>query len=398
MKNIKICIVGISCCGKSTLLESLKKLLPHFNVIEGSKALCEIANISKDELKALDSVDKDKLRAQFLVDLKSRQENIIVSGHYSFIHDDGDFEIAMKDDVRFYDLVLFLDTDITFIQERIRQRDKKQSSIETLQKWFDFELEGIQKQCVKYSVPFSAISSNADEVAAFITFFANNKAKIEPKSVFDTFMSQYGERLKQSKTIVLTDCDGTLDNKDGVKEFYKIKEVSEFKLENAFHNHIFYGFYQFFRLSKKRLEIDEKTFVAAVKQASQTMQPHKNLIDLLENAPANVIAITAGIRSLWSSVFERYNASFFVVANDRTTIITQDTKAYFAKALVSLGYKVIAMGDGLVDVGMLECASVPVLIESKKTATILEQLSPNTRQRTIICNPNNCIESIRAVL
>ncbi len=105
MKNIKVCIVGLSASGKSTLLNSLKQKLPHFEIIDGSSKLCEFANISKDELKKYNEHEKDKLRKQFLNYLDNLQHSAIVSGHYSFLKDkckdEGNkFEIAMKEDIQ----------------------------------------------------------------------------------------------------------------------------------------------------------------------------------------------------------------------------------------------------------------------------------------------------------
>lgn len=396
MKNIKICIVGINCSGKSTLLEKLKDLLPHFKIIEGSQALCEIGRIDKQMLKNLDEANKDRLRKEFLANLESTNENVIVSGHYSFLNENATFEIAMKEDVRFYDLILFLDSDNEVIHQRMQNRDNKNISLESIQKWNDFELQGLQIECKKHNVFFSAIDSNASDVGSFIEFFRTNKTKLDPKEIFEDFMKTHTSSLMQ--TIILTDCDGTLDNKDAVKEFYKIKAVCDFKVPNAFHNHRFYGFYQFFRLTKKRLEIPEKTFLQAVKLAADSMRPHINLIEMLHSSNTSVIAISAGIRQIWSDVFARLEVPFHIIANDRESIITQDCKAYFAKELTNLGYKVIALGDGLVDIGMLEYATQPILIESNKKDLIISQLSRHTREKLIVCNPNISIDSIKAVL
>lgn len=311
-------------------------------------------------------------------------------------------------------MILFLDTDIEVIKQRMQNRDEidkgldslplwvgvgcgvQKWNLESLKKWNDFELQGLQTECEKHNVFFSAIDSHANDVGSFIEFFRTNRTRLDPKKIFEDFMKTHTSSLKQ--TIILTDCDGTLDNKDAVKEFYKIKSVCDFKVPNAFHNHRFYGFYQFFRLTKKRLEIPENTFLQAVKLTADSMQPHINLIEILHNSNASIVALSAGIRQIWSNVFARLGVSFHIVANDRESIITQDCKAYFAKELTRLGYKVIALGDGLVDIGMLESATQPILIESKKKDLIISQLSRQTRKKIVICNPNISIYSIKAVL
>ena len=68
------------------------------------------------------------------------------------------------------------------------------------------------------------------------------------------------------------------------------------------------------------------------------------------------------------------------------------------KELTNLGYRVIALGDGLVDIGMLESATQPILIESNKKDLIISQLSKQTREKLMVCNPNISIDSIKAVL
>ena len=396
MVNTKVCLFGINCSGKSTLLKELRKFLPHFNIIEGSDALCKIGNVDKQTLKTMKEADKDKLRKKFLEYLESINENVIVSGHYSFLREDGSFEIAAKEDIKFYDLVLFLDAELETIKQRVQDRDGITRDLDTLKQWNDFELNGLQTECIRHNIFFSAVDSCASDIGSFIECFQSHRARLDPKKIFENFMQTHISQLKQ--TIILTDCDGTLDNKDGVKEFYKIESVSRFKVPNAFQNHRFYSFYQFFRLTEKRLEIPQDTFSQAAKLAADSMQPHKELIELLDKSHASVVAITAGIRMLWDTVFKNLGVSFHVVANDRETVITQDCKTYFAREFTRLGYRVIALGDGLVDIGMLEYATYPILIESKKTNEIFTQLNEQTKQKLIICNPNISIKPLQELL
>ncbi len=206
-------------------------------------------------------------------------------------------------------------------------------------------------------------------------------------------MYENGKNLKNK--IILSDCDGTLSDKDSIKEFYKIKEVQNYKIPDAFHNHRFYGMYQFFRLTQKRLEIDECTFKMASKKASDSIHIHPNFINTLKNTNASLIAITSGIREIWKNVFYRSNLPFMVVANDRRTIISRDTKAYFAKELTRLGFDVIALGDEIVDIDMLEYATQPILIESSKEK-IFHFLSESTQKKLITCNPNHSTDFIQA--
>lgn len=160
-------------------------------------------------------------------------------------------------------MILFLDSDNEIIHQRMQNRDNKNISLESIQKWNDFELQGLQIECKKHNVFFSAIDSNASDVGSFIEFFRTNKTKLDPKEIFEDFMKTHTSSLMQ--TIILADCDGTLDNKDAVKEFCKIKAVCDFKVPNAFHNHRFYGFYQFFSFNKKATRNPQKYFFASSK-------------------------------------------------------------------------------------------------------------------------------------
>lgn len=395
MSYTKVCISGISATGKTTLLQSLKNLMPEFQIIDGSHKLCEFAKCSIEELKALSKERLDCLRMQFLDFLQNADTNLIVSGHYSFLMGDGGYDIAMGEDVRFYDMVLFLDTDCNVIYERLRQRGIN-LSLESIKAWSAFELCGLQEECKRHNTLFSAIDSQASEVAKFIHFIHNKRELIIPSAVFSSFMKEHAHSLKP--TIILSDCDGTLDNKDGVKEFYKISSVANYGVNDVFHGHRFYGAYQFFRLTQKRLEIDEGVFYSACKRAAHSLTIAPQLVEVLQTSNTSLIAITAGIRVIWQEVFDFYEIAFSLVANDRHTIIFEDTKAHFARELTGLGFRVIALGDGLVDIGMLEYATNPILIESKKTESIISHLSKEVQNRLIICKQNCLADSIKATL
>lgn len=395
MSYTKVCIAGLSACGKTTLLQALKTLMPEFEIVEGSQKLCELAKCNIEELMALSKERLDCLRAQFLDFLQNAGANLIVSGHYSFLMSSGGYDIAMREDARFYDMVFFLDTDCNVIYERLRQRGIN-LSLESIKAWNAFELHGLQEECKRHNTLFSAIDSQASEVAKFIHFIHNERELVIPSAVFSSFMQEHGHSLKP--TIILSDCDGTLDNKDGVKEFYKIPSVADYGIDDVFCGHRFYGAYQFFRLTQKRLEIDEGVFYSACKRAAHSLALAPQLVEVLQTSNASLIAITAGIRAIWQEVFHRYELAFSLVANDRRTIISEDTKAYFARELTRLGFRVIALGDGLVDIGMLEYATKPILIESKKTEFILSRLSKEAQNRLIICQQNRLADSIRAAL
>ena len=391
MSYTKVCIAGLSAAGKTTLLRELGEQMPEFEIIDGSHRLCELAKCSIEELKILSRDRLDSLRMQFLDFVQNTQANLIVSGHYSFLMNDGSYDIAMKEDARFYDMVLFLDTDCNVICERLNQRGVN-LTLESIQQWNAFELRGLQNACKRHNTLFSAIDFQASEVAKFIYFIHNKKELVIPSAVFSSFMQE--RALKP--TIILSDCDGTLDNKDGVKEFYKIPSVADYGVNDVFHGHRFYGAYQFFRLTQKRLELDEGVFYSACKRAAHSLDLAPQLVETLQTTSASLIAITAGIRAIWQEVFHRYEIAFQLVANDRHTIIFEDTKAYFARELTRLGFRVIALGDGLVDVGMLEYATKPILIESKKTESIISRLSKEAQNRLIICQQNRLADSIKA--
>lgn len=382
MKSIKIVICGLSCSGKTTLIKELKNIYD-INFIEGAKTLQEMAGISKKQFKMLDEKDKNIIRKKFLFHIQNIKSpnSIVVDGHYSFMKDDETFEIAMQEDFKIYDIVLFLDTDIKVLQQRLKQRDNKEISLENLQKWYDFELKGLQEKCKEYDTFFSVIDDDCHSLASFIKALENPNNRILPKNIFTSFIENHNKNLQKYKKIIVVDCDGTLAKNDITKEFYKIQCVEDYKIPNAFHNHRYYGFYQFFRLNQKRLEIKKFTFLKACLGAVKEAKLHNNLIEALCKQQATIIAITSGLRISWQTIFRKFNLPFLIVSPNRVDTISQESKAYFVKAFVNLGYEVSAIGDGKVDIQMLECANKPILIESKDSQTIYDLLSPSTQKK-----------------
>lgn len=399
MKNIKIVVCGLKGCGKTTLLRKLEQK-GSVKFIEGSKALCEIAQVAHtSELKKLSQENINQAREEFLVRLENMHSSIpiAVDGHYSFL-ENGALEIVMSDrDFRIYDIVLFLDTELKRIQERLKQRDGVCIPLKDLQKWYDFELSGLQSKAKEHQKLFSVIDDTCEDVMQFIDCIIYQQKFLLPPLIFDTFLLDNKHILERHKKIILTDCDGTLDEKDGVKEFYKIKEVAPYKIPNAFHNHRFYGFYQFFRLNQKRLEIKECVFQNACKHSADTLKIHDNLIQAFRNSNATIVAITAGIGAIWKHVFDRFNLFAVLVSQDRHLIITQETKGYFAKKFAEMGYEVIAIGDGKVDIAMLENAHKPILMESKKTQEVYSMLSHSTKEKITIINPKTAIKTLKEI-
>lgn len=369
MKNIKttkIVICSLSCAGKTTLIKRLQDVCD-IEAVEGAKTLQKIANVSKEAFKDLDRDSKQKARARFLDYLKNLKtpKTLVVDGHYSFWRENGDFEIAMSDeDFRTYDAVLFLDIDTEELQKRILQRDKKHIERESLRCWYEFELLGLQQQCQKHNTFFSVINDDVYFLARFIESLATKDPYLLPHKVFERFYTQYHKTLQKHKKIFLVDCDGTLTKQDSVKEFYKHKEVSHYIIPNAFCNHRFYGFYQFFCLTQRRLEIEESLFLSICQKVYHHIALYPKFVRFLCEQEATIVAITAGIRPIYHLLFAQHNIPFLLVSNDRQSIVSQETKAYFAKALRELGYEVLAIGNGIVDIPMLLNAERGFLVDS----------------------------------
>lgn len=378
-RNYKIAICSLSCAGKTTLIQKLQSFHnTTFQIrhIEGSATLKKFANVSSTkDLQCLDSHSLRKAREDSLSYIASLDSNkptiFIVDGHYSFLQKNGVFDIAMSDkDFKIYDAVLFLDTDIHTLYTRIRQRDGVHIDKESLQSWYEFELLGLYTQCKKHNTLFSVINDNALLVLAFIESLATQDSYLLPEKVFQRFYTQHCEQLHKHKRVFLIDCDGTMTEYDSVKEFYKHKEVQDYIIPNAFHNHRFYGLYQFFSLTQKRLEIPESVFMTICQKTYPILTLYPKFIDFLCKQEASIIAITAGIRPIYHYLFTQHNIPFLLAANDRVSIISQETKAYFAKALQTLGFETIAIGNGIIDIDMLCNANQGFLIDSSDRAKI----------------------------
>lgn len=406
MKNIKVAICGISGCGKSTLCENLAK----YNIkhIQGSHSLCKLGNIDKSELKSMNIESKNKLRLQFLEYLENIESSqiIIVDSHFCFpldskTLDSNNYDIAMeKKDFLLYDVILLLYEDSNIIKNRILKRDNKSISLQNIESWQDYELDNLEKNARKYNKIFSVINGHVEYVASFLHTLNDNfkqilnhniesKIKILPQLVFNDFFNAHKSKILESKNIILSDLDGTLSLQDGVKEFYKIPQVSRYKIPNAFCNHRFYGFYQFFCLTKIRLEITESIFNEACKIAAKNIILNKNITYILDSSNALVIALSAGLRPVWNLKFIESKLDFLLAGLDRVSIISKETKGYFALKLKEMGFNIVAFGDGSVDIEMLQNANKAVIIESKAKLNI---------KNAIFISHNNSLKTLQSKL
>lgn len=409
MKNIKIAICGIKGAGKSHLLNELEVLYKDLVVIiRGSETMVKLAqkrNINiqnKEELKDLTSDQRQMLREDFLDYLETKEDKIVlVDGHYSFLTTDikskeSKFEIAMHDrDFEVYDIILLLDADKEEISHRLKKHHKDYHNItlHQLQEWFEYELNGLMTQCEKHDKIFSVIKNNTNtdkqDIINFIQTIKNNPEDIAPSVMFDCFYKKYKNDIK-NKTIVLVDCDGTLGFNSAIKEFYKNQEMQKYMIDDAFFGRKFYGLFQFFRLTQKRLEIPHEKFIKICKETAQNIQLNFNLIQALESKDFFIIALTSGIRAIWNEVFLQNNINFVLLANTRHSTIAQDTKAYFAKKLKVLQYNTIAIGDDVVDFKMAQHVNKFLLMQN---ANIGEILNPYRHKIEILSHTKHNIQS-----
>jgi len=355
--NYRIGIYGISGSGKSTLIKNLCEESSRFQSFEGSKIMEKILNDDISNFKLLDADEKYKTRVDVINYIKNELDDnmyTIVDGHYSFIKNNSDFEIAItKEDLEFYTHIFHLDiSDEIIKQQQLNDKSKQRNfSIEEIRKWKEHEKVGLQEICKHNNISFYNLTShdlNIDYIHEVI-----NK---------ENLLNDLNRHIDNStvKKYLLFDADYTIVNFDTGKDYmYKSLNIDLVDVKSCFKKDG-YCFSSFFKLAKLHSKIDDDIFVNTMYKEASKIEIETDFLNLLKtySSEYNICIVTAGFRILWQEVLKKYNLENIKVfggnnLNIDNYIIDNNLKGYIASYLRKNDNQVISFGDSLLDKDML---------------------------------------------
>ncbi|EJC6861033.1 AAA family ATPase [Vibrio parahaemolyticus] len=387
---MKLAIYGVSRAGKDYLIKNVIAHLQETTLltaihIEGSKTLNALAQeMFQKTFKSLDESNKNTLREKFteIVNKKnSEYDLVLVDGHYSFIDGDSYKVVFTEQDENVYDHFFYLDTPSEMIVEFSRKSTGEKRNVditvEQVRNWKKFEKFELDKICNNHNKELVILDEETESSVQFISFWLDSYlSKFCNQTSALSFYKEYKELLKKSTQIILIDCDKTVSINDGTYDFCRYLGVKKEELKSVFRNDRYtsYQFFKVWNLYKKKnpIKIEESVTLTV-----QNINMSQSVFDYLANQKDSVvIGVTSGVFDIWNLINEKYKIFDVLLGNTCKSEFEYLVTPLFKKEIASLlrekGKHVVAIGDSMIDIPMLEAADQGYLIAHEKLNKAVE--------------------------
>ncbi|HHY0463158.1 TPA: AAA family ATPase [Vibrio parahaemolyticus] len=387
---MKLAIYGVSRAGKDYLIKNVIAHLQETTLltaihIEGSKTLNALAQeMFQKTFKSLDESNKNTLREKFteIVNKKnSEYDLVLVDGHYSFIDGDSYKVVFTEQDENVYDHFFYLDTPSEMIVEFSRKSTGEKRNVditvEQVRNWKKFEKFELDKICNNHNKELVILDEETESSVQFISFWLDSYlSKFCNQTSALSFYKEYKELLKKSTQIILIDCDKTVSINDGTYDFCRYLGVKKAELKSVFRNDRYtsYQFFKVWNLYKKKnpIKIEESVTLTV-----QNINLSQSVFDYLANQKDSVvIGVTSGVFDIWNLINEKYKIFDVLLGNTCKSEFEYLVTPLFKKEIASLlrekGKHVVAIGDSMIDIPMLEAADQGYLIAHEKLNKAVE--------------------------
>lgn len=387
---MKLAIYGVSRAGKDYLIKNVIAHLQETTLltaihIEGSKTLNALAQeMFQKTFKSLDESNKNTLREKFteIVNKKnSEYDLVLVDGHYSFIDGDSYKVVFTEQDENVYDHFFYLDTPSEMIVEFSRKSTGEKRNVditvEQVRNWKKFEKFELDKICNNHNKELVILDEETESSVQFISFWLDSYlSKFCNQTSALSFYKEYKELLKKSTQIILIDCDKTVSINDGTYDFCRYLGVKKEELKSVFRNDRYtsYQFFKVWNLYKKKnpIKIEESVTLTV-----QNINLSQSVFDYLTNQKDSVvIGVTSGVFDIWNLINEKYKIFDVLLGNTCKSEFEYLVTPLFKKEIASLlrekGKHVVAIGDSVIDIPMLEAADQGYLIAHEKLNKAVE--------------------------
>lgn len=382
---MKIAIYGVSRAGKDYLIE---KVVAQLNAgdqmralhLKGSATLNILAKKSHNtSFKLLTEKEKNQIRKAFtelITQKEAEYDVVLVDGHYAFMDGEEYRVVFTEDDRNAYDAFFYLDTPSERIVQFYRnsQGDKKNTEItaEGVRLWKSFEKEQMAKICCNLNKELTILDEDTSACIEFIESYVTdtNGHRYEPKKVAKNFIDIILKDRNLPKKIFVMDCDKTLSENDVTYEFCQQLGIDDRQLKQIFCNDR-YTAYQFFKVAKLYGSKSFAEIKCAAIKTKKTIKPSTSVLsDISKNAKDSYrVGITSGVYHIWQLFIEEQMFDSLIGCeeiHDMKGLITPSVKKEVVSLLKNMGKTVIAIGDSVIDIPMLEAADNGYIVAHEK--------------------------------
>ena len=363
-----IAIYGIPRCGKDTFIKKVCSLNKRFYHLQGSKTLNELSKVKFDcSFKELDSKQQNEIRVDFTKYAKTLEKDyscIIVDGHYSFPLNGAYKSVFTESDLSLYDSFFYLKVAGEEILRNFNSGDKKSFSEiltkeEKCEEWIEFEIQNMKSIVEEKDKDFIVINFDEESIQ-FVSNYKKTSKEIAKEIALEI------KHIADGKQIIITDLDKTVSINDLTNDF-----IESSLLDSSYPKKVFkgdyYSIYQFYKFHNFLLS--SINYKKSIKYALDRLIINEELIkDLFAlKKENNIFAITTGMVDAWNDKNREMKlfSKIYGFDKDEERIISPLVKKLVVKNLIKDFY-VLAIGDSIIDLGMILEASKGYLISMLK--------------------------------
>jgi Archaeal adenylate kinase len=383
-----IAIYGLPTSGKNYLIEELKNRFADMKHIGGSEYLNKE---SKEKFglpfRELPDEEKDRLRKAYSKDLKEQtDELIVIDCHHAFPNKENVPERVFSD-IGCYDKVIYLDTSASTIWERIQNNQNNPKNKiynhltqEDIEEWKTMEITELRKECFEKNKDFIIFDEDMPNILRFLEMLVKNEDITDAFKIASIIANTIIQNSKGKKTICLLDCDRTISSNDITDKYLEETRQDPLTLEKLFENGK-YSTYQMWKNADTNSKIIN--YEEACKSASEYVILNTDLIEDMKNIPdAFIVGLTSGLSQSWNMIRDTNSFPDVIIGGSNTStekiVVSDMCKGFVSKLLREAGKFVIAVGDSMTDILMLEWADEGFVIsEDKKSKSLQKYLKTN---------------------
>lgn len=377
-------IYGVSGCGKTTLIERLKKTLGErdFAFFDGSQILGSIVRGGLAAFKRKPEAEKAVYREIAITHIaglcQSSRKVGIVAGHLTFWTGTGVMEVHTQADLETYTHVLYLDTPAETIAEyRLNDpnRDRPEMSVNDLRRWQWSEKSRAKTLCRQHGIMFFTQHAPSEDGLARVTRLMRDIRDHSEEENLRRALARLDDIMAPSaskiETVLVFDADKTLASIDTGARFWgehlKMGEDGSNRLKQYFGHPVWGYTYNAFRQATWLYEeIPEPEFERVCQVIAKEVVLHPELADLLEQVGnlthVRAVVVTCGIKRIWEEALQSLQSFTHVevIGGARISdglVVTPVVKAAIVERLRKhYGVQAYAFGDSEVDIPMLMAA------------------------------------------
>ena len=388
---MKIAIYGISRAGKDYLIGNLKSKAANLFHLRGSETLKRLSlELHGKPFAETTEDEKNVLRIAFTSEAASAEKqygNVVVDGHYAFPNEEGGYRIAFTEaDKMLYDAFIYLKPKTAqIIENQKRLKDGKpvrQFSESEIEAWEQFEIKEMQKICKELDKELIVLDGDIPVCTAFLKELIDRPAMSEPRKLVKDMLARHASKIERFDTVIVMDCDKTISIKDTGELFCKYVGLERSALKEIFKGD-YYSIYQFYKWKKLFARyLSDGRFNEACNFAIAEANINSKLINDISKKAVLTVGITTSLLEIWQPISQSISFPEILFGNiikDTDLIISATAKRMLVEELQKSGKRVIAIGDGILDVPMLEAADKAFIIAEEKLSNSVVKYFANNK-------------------